>query len=146
MNANDDYRWLFRKAPTYLTSIGEDGRYRDVSDALLARLGYDREDMIGQRPRDFVTPESGERIEREFLPTLRRTGRLENKQIDFLSRDGELVTCLVNSVVLHNPEGTFVRTVAVYAEISDLARADWKYRQLYRSTPAMLHTVTLHLL
>jgi PAS domain S-box-containing protein len=29
----------------------------------------------------------------------------------------------------------------MYTEASDQGRADWKYRQLYRATPAMLHTV-----
>ncbi len=50
MNSTDDYQWLFRKAPTMATSIGEDGRYLDVNDAFLARLGYARRDMIGRRP------------------------------------------------------------------------------------------------
>ena len=44
MSNTDDYRWLFRKAPTMVTSIGEDGRYLDVSDAFLERLGYQRRD------------------------------------------------------------------------------------------------------
>ena len=38
-------------------------------------------------------------------------------------------------------EGQFVRTVAMYSELSDQARVNFKYRTLYRSTPAMLHTV-----
>lgn len=137
----DDYRWLFRRAPTMATSIGEDGRYLDVNDALLARLGYERDDMIGMRPADFVTRESAERIEKEFLPALRRTGNLENKPIAFVANDGEVVRCLVNSLVERSEGGTFIRTVATYTETSDQARADSKYRQLYRSTPAMLHTV-----
>ena len=74
----EDYRWLFRKAPTMATSIGADGRYLDASDAFLQRLGYQRADVIGRRPADFVTGESARRIEEELLPTLRRTGRLEN--------------------------------------------------------------------
>jgi len=123
------------------TSIAEDGRYLDVNDALLMRLGYDREDMIGERPTDFVTPESAERIEKELLPTLRRTGRLENKPVAFVSNEGEIVNCLTNSLVEHSLDGSFVRTIAMYTEITDQGRADWKYRQLYRSTPAMLHTV-----
>jgi PAS domain S-box-containing protein len=141
MRNTDDYRWLFRKAPTMATSIGEDGRYLDVSDAFLERLGYQRDDMIGRRPAQFVTAESARRIEVELLPTLRRTGRLENKPVDFVASDGEIVNCLTNSLVEHDADGVFVRTVAVYAERSDQSRADWKYRQLYRSTPAMLHTV-----
>ena len=123
------------------TSIGDDGRYLDVNDALLIRLGYEREEMIGARPVDFVTDESADRIEKELLPALRRTGRLENKPIAFVAKDGEIVNCLANSLVEHSQDGAFLRTVAMYSEVTDQGRADWKYRQLYRSTPAMLHTV-----
>lgn len=141
MSKLDDYQWLFRKAPTMATSIGEDGRYLDVNDALLQRLGYQRAEMIGERPSRFVTPESERRIEKEFLPALRRTGRLENKPIAFVASDGEVINCLVNSLVENSKDGAFIRTVAMYTEVSDQGRVDWKYRQLYRSTPAMLHTL-----
>jgi PAS domain S-box-containing protein len=141
MTSFNDYQWLFRRAPTMATSIGDDGRYLDVNDALLMRLGYEREDMIGARPVDFVTDESADRIEKELLPALRRTGRLENKPIAFVAKDGEVVNCLANSLVEHSQDGAFLRTVAMYSEVTDQGRADWKYRQLYRSTPAMLHTV-----
>jgi len=141
MTSLDDYQWLFRKAPTMATSIGEDGRYLDVNDAFLARLGYARRDMVGRRPGEFVTAESAIRIDKELLPTLRRTGRLENKPVDFVAKNGEIVICLTNSLVEHDPDGAFVRTVAIYSERSDQAQADWKYRQLYRAMPAMLHTV-----
>ena len=143
MTAVDDYQWLFRKAPTMATSIGEDGRYLDVNDAFMERLGYAREEMIGRRPAEFVTAESAQRIENELLPTLRRTGRLENKPVAFMAKNGDIVPCLTNSVVEHDPHGAFVRTVAIYTERSDQAKVDWKYRQLYRSTPAMLHIVDM---
>jgi PAS domain S-box-containing protein len=141
MTTSNDYQWLFRRAPAMATSIGRDGRYLDVNDSLLDRLGYAREEMIGRRPTEFVTPESAERIEKEFLPKLRRTGRLDNKPIAFVSKTGEVVQCLTNSVVEHDPDGKFIRTIAMYMEVRDQARSDWKYRQLYRSTPAMLHTI-----
>jgi PAS domain S-box-containing protein len=141
MQVADDYRWLFRRAPTMATSIGEDGRYRDVNDAMLGRLGYRREEMVGGKPADFVTAESARRIEQEFMPALRRTGRLENKPVSFVARNGEVVRCIVNSLAEHHDNGRFVRTIATYSEISDKAKVDRKYRDLYRSTPAMLHTV-----
>ena len=143
MASLDDYQWLFRKAPTMATSIGEDGRYLDVNDAFMERLGYARKEMIGRRPGEFVTAESAERIEKELLPTLRRTGRLENKPVEFVAKSGEIVTCLTNSLVEHDPQGAFVRTVAIHTERSDQAKADWMYRHLYRSIPAMLHTVDI---
>ncbi len=137
----DDYQWLFRKAPGMATSIAEDGLYLDVNDALLTRLGYDREEMVGHGPEEFTTPETIERVLHELRPALRRTGKLENKPVSFVAKSGEVVDCLTNAIVEFDREGAFVRTVAMYAEISDQGRANFKYRNLYRSTPAMLHTV-----
>jgi PAS domain S-box-containing protein len=141
MTSLADYQWLFRKAPSMATSIGEDGVYLDVNDAFLKRLGYGRGDMVGRKPAEFVTAESAKRIETELMPILRRTGVLEDKPISFLTRDGEVVNCLTNSLVENDPDGKFVRTVAMYTELVDKAWADSKYRQLYQSTPAMLHTL-----
>jgi len=141
MTQLDDYQWLFRKAPAMATSIGDDGTYLDVNDAFLERLGYARDEMVGRRPSEFVTAESSRRIEKEFLPVLRRTGKLENKPIAFVASSGEIVECMTNSLVEYDPDGTFVRTIAMYTEIADQARANFKYREVYRSTPAMLHTV-----
>ncbi len=137
----DNYHWLFRKAPTMATLIDGDGRYLDVNDALLARLGFAREEMVGHRPAEFVSEASAQRIENEFVPTLRRTGKLENKPIALLTKSGEEVECITNSLVEHDPGGSFVRTVAIYTEAADQAKADFKYRDLYRATPAMLHTL-----
>lgn len=123
------------------SAIGEDGRYLDVNDAFLHRLGYARGDMVGRRPSEFVTAESAKRIDEELLPTLRRTGRLEMKPVDFVTKSGEIVSCLTDSLMERDTNGDTVRTVATYTERAGQARADWKYRQLYRSTPAMLHTV-----
>lgn len=141
MHENDDYQWLFRKAPAMLTSIGADGTYVDVSDALLDRLGYERQEMIGRRPFDFVTRASAERIEKEFLPALRRTGRLDHEPIAFVAKNGDAIECLATSLLEHGVNREFVRSVELYTEISDETHANFKYRNLYRSTPAMLHSV-----
>ena len=54
---------------------------------------------------------------------------------------GETVDCITNAFVEYDPEGEYLQTVAMYTEVSDQAKANFKYRELYRSTPAMLHTV-----
>ena len=141
MTMLDEYQWLFRKSPVMATSIAEDGVYLDVNEAFADRLGYDRDELIGRRPVDVVTSDSARRIDEEFLPVLRRTGKIENKPIAFVTSKGEVVECLTNSRVEFDPDGAFVRTMATFTEITDLARANFKYRDLYRSTPAMLHTV-----
>lgn len=141
MSRNEDYQWLFRKSPAMATAIDEDGRYLDVNDAFERRMGYPRDELIGRRPLEFVTAESARRIEEEFRPALRRTGKLESKPVSFVARSGEVVDCLSDAIIEYDPEGRFLRTIAMYAEITDQARAAFKYRDLYRSTPAMLHTL-----
>ena len=137
----DDYQWLFRKAPTMATSIAEDGRFLDVNDAMLERLGYTRDEMIGHMPEEFVSDASARRISNEFRPALRRMGKIENKPISLLTRSGETIDCMTDAFIEFGSSGEFVRTVAMYSELSHQARANFKYRELYRSTPAMLHTV-----
>ncbi len=119
MSRIEDYQWLFRKAPAMATAIDEDGRFLDVNDALETRLGYTREEMIGRRPLDFVTAESARRIEEEFRPALRRTGKLERKPISFVAKSGDIVDCLSDAIIEYDPEGRFLRTIALYSEVTD---------------------------
>ena len=137
----EEYQWLFRKAPAMATSIDESGAYLEVNDAFLSRLGYTREEVLGKYPEDFVTQSSAKRIAEEFRPALRRTGKLENKPITFVTSNGDVVDCLTNAIVEYDPDGEIMHTMAMYTETSDQARANFKYRSLYRSTPAMLHTI-----
>ena len=141
MSTPQDYEWLFRKAPVMTTSIAEDGSYLDVNDAMLERLGYALEDMLGRKPEDFATPDTAERISTELRPALRRRGKLENKYVSLVAASGEVIDCITNAFVEYDREGQFLRTVAMYSEVAEEGRANFKYRTLYRSTPAMLHTV-----
>ena len=141
MIRQQDYEWLFRKAPVMTTSIAEDGTYLDVNDAMLRKLGYALDDMIGHKPEEFATPESAERIVRELRPALRRRGKLENSYVSLVAASGEVIDCITNAFVEYDREGQFLRTVAMYSEVAEEGRANFKYRTLYHSTPAMLHTV-----
>jgi PAS domain S-box-containing protein len=141
MIRQQDYEWLFRKAPVMTTSIAEDGTYLDVNDAMLHRLGYALDDMIGHKPEEFATPDSAERIVSELRPALRRRGKLENSYVSLVAASGEVIDCITNAFVEYDREGQFLRTVAMYSEVSEEGRANFKYRTLYHSTPAMLHTV-----
>ncbi|MEE4162773.1 MAG: sigma 54-interacting transcriptional regulator [Woeseiaceae bacterium] len=141
MTAETDYQWLFRKAPVMATSISEEGRFLDVNDLFLDRLGYTREEMLGRHPTDFMTEASARRIVEEFRPALRRIGRLDNKPVSFVGKSGEVVDCTTNAIVEHDRSGAYLSTIALYVEAGDETRADFRYRTLYRSMPAMLHTL-----
>jgi PAS domain S-box-containing protein len=141
MNEVSDYQWLFRKTPSMATSIDRDGRFLDVSDAFSKRMGFSREELIGRTPESCMTPVSARRLVEELRPALRRTGRLERKPVSFVAADGDVVACVTDAFVEYADDGTYVRTIAVYQETSEEAKTNFKYRDLYRLTPAMLHTL-----
>lgn len=144
MSQQDEYQWLFRRSPALLVSLNEDGFFVDASDAWLRRFGYAREEITNMRPQDLASTEGAKRIVEEYLPVLRRTGSLSGVPIDLVTRSNERVDCLANAIVERSDAGDYLRTIAVYTEVSAQARLEQHYRELYRSTPAMLHTVDKH--
>jgi PAS domain S-box-containing protein len=144
MSQQDEYQWLFRRSPALLVSLNEDGFFVDASDAWLRRFGYAREEITNMRPQDLASTEGAKRIVEEYLPVLRRTGSLSGVPIDLVTRNNEHVDCLANAIVERSDAGDYLRTIAVYTEVSAQARLEQHYRELYRATPAMLHTVDKH--
>jgi PAS domain S-box-containing protein len=141
MSLEDRYQWLFRKSPAMIVSLTEDGYFLDASDAWLRRFGYTREEITTVRPQDLASEQAAKRIVEEFMPVLRRTGRLDSVPVDLLTKQRERVDCLASAIVERGAAGDYLRTVAVYTEVGQQARIEQHYRELYRATPAMLHTV-----
>jgi len=144
MSQQEQYQWLFWRSPALLVSLNEDGFFVDASDAWLRRFGYAREEITNMRPQDLASPEGAKRIVEEYMPVLRRTGRLSGVPVDLTTRNNERVDCLANAIVERSEAGDYLRTNVVYTEVGAQARLEQHYRELYRATPAMLHTVDHH--
>ena len=142
MFSNDRYQWLFRKGPVLSLSLNEEGHILDASDACLARFGYGRPELSQLRSRDITNQESARRIIEDYMPLLRRAGRLTDVPVDLVTKAGETVACLANAVAESEPEGgDGMRTVAIYTELEDERSVGQHYQDLYKDTPAMLHAV-----
>src|SRR5882672_2467189 len=141
MSLEDRYQWLFRKCPALIVSLNEDGYFLDASDAWLRRFGYTREEITTVRPQDLASAEAAKRIVEVYLPVLRRAGRLDSVPVDLATKQRERIDCLASAIVERGASGDYLRTVAVYTEVGQQARIEQHYRELYRATPAMLHTV-----
>ena len=123
-------------SPVLAVAVDEDGFLVDASDAWLQRFGYTRADIARLRARELSSSAVSRRIENDYLPLLRRTGRLSDVPVDLRSATGEWVDCLANVTASNDRQ-----TVVVYVEAGETKRVDEQYRGLYRGTPAMMHTV-----
>ncbi len=141
MGPEDPYLALFRRIPVMATLLDQEGCFIDVSDAWVRRTGYTREALRGARPEDIATGDSARRIREELRPCFRRTGRLDNVPVEFRTPDGVVLELLVTSAAEYDDSGVFLHSLSVFTELSDRARLERRYRDLYQSTPAMLHTI-----
>jgi PAS domain S-box-containing protein len=141
MSAQDRYQWLFRELPVIAATMDAEGRFTDVSDEWVRRLGYRRDEMVGRQPQDFTTPESTRHILEEHIPQFRRTGRIDHMPVEFLAQDGEKVALLATTIAETGEDGEFSHSLSIFSELSERASLEERYRDLYQSTPAMLHTV-----
>ena len=132
---------LISSLPAFALRMDADGCIEVVSDALLERLHFSREEMLGRRPEEFATEASRERIRQEHMPRFRRTGRLDNVSVAFLTKSGQRVSLLANTVATKTQDGKIHSSITVFTDLADRARLERQYRDLYQSTPAMLHTV-----
>lgn len=141
MPTQDRIDWLLRELPVIAALMDVEGRFVDVSDEWVRRFDYTREFMRGRHPENIATPECARMIAEEHLPAFRRTGRLDHVPVEFLTRDGETVSLLATTFAEPDETGKFLHSLSVFSELSDRERLAQRYRDLYQSTPAMLHTV-----
>ena len=76
-----------------------------------------RDEIGGLRPQDLASETSLRRIVEDYLPLLRRTGRLSRVPLDMLTRTGERVGCLASAVVERSADGEYLGTLVGYAEL-----------------------------
>lgn len=114
-------RRLYEATPALLHSIDAEGRIIDVSDAWLARLGYERTEVLGRKSSDFLTPAS-QQLAREVLPAFFRTGRCADVEYQFIRKDGSVVDMVLSATLERHVDGRPSRSLAVLQDVTERKR------------------------
>ena len=122
-------RRLYEATPALLHSTDHEGRLVTVSDAWLTRLGYAREEVIGRRAVEFLTPASQEYDSVSVLPALLATGRNDDVQFQAVAKDGDILDVLLSSRMERDAAGNILRGVAVVEEVTRWREAERALRK-----------------
>ncbi|MDP4301791.1 PAS domain S-box protein [Leptothrix discophora] len=116
------FRALYDRTPAMLQSIDGEGRLLSVSDAWLEHLGYRRDEVIGRRSVDFMTPASRRHALEQVLPAFFREGRNRDVAYQMVRRDGSVIDVRLSSVLERDAEGRPLRSMAVVEDVTERLR------------------------
>ncbi|MCL4216497.1 MAG: PAS domain S-box protein [Candidatus Hydrogenedentes bacterium] len=121
-------RYLYDNTPVMMHSIDMAGRLLNVNAFWLRTLGYERDEVIGRRSVEFLTPAS-HRYAKMILPLLDRHGALKDIELQFMKKDGDAIETLLSAVKVPprtegNAESTDLFALAFIIDNTDRKRAE----------------------
>ena len=126
------HRQLYKQAPIMMHTLDREGRLVMVNDFWLTSLGYDREDVLGHRLREFLTAESRRLVEDSVLMDLSQTGETRGVELRMFRKNGKVMDVLLSEIAERTPEGKLMRSVAVLTDVTERKRMEEHFRQVQR--------------
>jgi two-component system, sensor histidine kinase and response regulator len=117
------YRTLYLNTPVMLHSIDPEGRIVSVSNFWLEKLGYSRDEVVGHKSTEFLTPESRRLAREVVLPEFYTTGVCRDVPYEFVARDGAVLEVLLSAIAERDEAGRVVRSLAVIVDVTERNRS-----------------------
>ena len=117
------YRSIYNKAPVMMHSINDKLQIISVSDFWLEKMGYERNEVIGKTPIDFMAPESLGKISPN-LKKLFESGEVKNIAYKYVKKSGEVMDVILSAVAEYDEEGNFERSITGMLDVTELKAAE----------------------
>ncbi len=115
---------LYRATPAMLHSTDPTGTILSVSDRWLDVMKYSREEVIGRKLSDFLTPEAAHISRTEVLPAFLLEGRCENVRYQMVTRAGQVLDVLLSAILERDTAGNPLRIIATIEDVTERRKAE----------------------
>jgi PAS domain S-box-containing protein len=122
--SEERYRSIYHYTPAMLHSIDTKGRLVSVSDNWLEVLGYDREEVIGNKLVQYFTPASRRLAEDKVLPKFFETGFCKDIPYQFVKKNGGIIDILLSAIGDRDDDGNIARSLAVSIDVTERIQAE----------------------
>jgi PAS domain S-box-containing protein len=130
------YSDLYNRAPNCYFSVDPSGVFLEINDTGIAMLGYSREELVGKkRVPDIMAPHSVP-IFGVCFPKLQMEGRIENVEVDFIRKDGSLLSTIVDATAVYSESGDFQNSRTIVRDVTRIRQLENRQRQLVRAIDA----------
>ena len=126
--SEERYRRLYRELPQPYQSLDENGCFLEVNDAWCQLLGYEREEVIGRWFGSFLPESNRPAFERNF-PRFKAVGHIHIDGYELVAKDGTKRVASFDGKVAHRPDGTFLQTHCILADVTERRTLEQKLAQ-----------------
>jgi two-component system, cell cycle sensor histidine kinase and response regulator CckA len=113
---------LYNDAPCGYHSLDSEGRFVRINDTELKMLGYSREEVLGRKFSDFITPASLTIFEQNFL-LFKQRGWVKDLEFQLICQDGTILSISLtnssSSKQIKDEAGNFLMSRVVVIDISE---------------------------
>ncbi|HCW09188.1 MAG TPA: hypothetical protein DGG95_17665, partial [Cytophagales bacterium] len=127
--SEERFKLLYNHTPAMMHAIDENERIVRVSDYWLQKMGYTREEVLGKKSTDFLTEESRVKAREIDIPELFKTGKVNNVEHQFRTKDGQILDTLL-SASREYENGKVFKAMAVITDISEKKKLEKEVNKL----------------
>lgn len=124
----ENYRFLFERAPLPYQSLDEDGRLLQVNQAWLELLGFTREEVLGRWFGEFLPPGQVEVFLQNF-DCFKAAGEISAVELSLRKKDGSLVMVSGNGRIIRSPRDETLITQCILVDITARKRYEEALRE-----------------
>ncbi len=128
--SNERLKSLYNCTPAMMHSMNGEGYLVRVSDYWLQKMEFAREEVIGKKSIDFLTPESRKKAIDEILPAFFKNGTVTNVEVDFVTKSGKILNTLLSSNGEYDEQGNFIKSLAVVTDITEKKKLEQEIGKL----------------
>lgn len=137
------FRMLFDQAPVGYQSLDSEGRFIDVNQTWLDVMGYEREEVIGQKFENFLAPQYVE-SQKLFFQKFMDQGSI-HVDFEMVKKGGELIFVSFEGRIGKDERGIFKQTHCIMQDITEKRKAEAarlesekRYRSLFEDSPVAI--------
>ncbi|MGA6925861.1 MAG: PAS domain S-box protein, partial [Desulfosarcina sp.] len=115
---------LYHRTPAMLHSIDENGNLVSVSDYWSEVLGYTREEVIGRKLTDFLSPMSRKYAEEKIIPAFFKKGFIKDVPYQYVKKSGASIEIQLSAITDRDEQRQTIRSLAVSIDVTERNKAE----------------------
>ena len=120
---HETYRLLYENAPIAYQSLDEDGYILTVNNTWLEKLGYLRENVLGNWFGDFLAPECVDKFRTNF-PIFKADGEVFEVEFNMIKANNSAITVSFDGKIGYDEKGNFKQTHCIFKDITNQKRTE----------------------